>query len=241
MISAVHAIAELLLPRVCPACQGKLIDDEDTICADCLHAIVRTEHATMPDNGVDMLFAKLRKENSHVLHYERGAAWGYYNRERGQVLRQLIEAGKFGRNARPAIFYALGQAAAKEYVQSDLIESVDCLVPIPLSRQRMRERGFNQSQAICEGLSSVWHLPIDTDHLIRVKDNPHQSRSRMNERQTNVEGIFHIAYPEEWKNKHLLLVDDVITSGSTLYAAIRETTPIRGCRISVFTLGWAHS
>jgi ComF family protein len=105
----------------------------------------------------------------------------------------------------------------------------------------LRERGFNQAEWICKGLSEVLHIPIDTEHLIRTRNNAHQSRSQFEKRQDNVKDIFEVRYPEEWKNKHILLVDDVITSGSTLMACMKQMTPIRGCRISVFALGWAHN
>jgi predicted amidophosphoribosyltransferase len=90
-------------------------------------------------------------------------------------------------------------------------------------------------------LNDVLKIPIDTQHLVRLRNNPHQSRSQFDKREKNVQDLFAIRYPEEWKNKHILLVDDVITSGSTMMACMKQTTPIRGCRISVFALGWAHN
>ena len=138
------------------------------------------------------------------------------------------------------MYYLLGRLASQEYIDSDLFDDIDCLVPVPLHPRRLRERGFNQADWICKGLSEVLHIPVDTEHLIRTRNNAHQSRSQFEKRQDNVKDIFAVRYPEEWKNKHLLLVDDVITSGSTLMACMKQMTPIRGCRISVFALGWAH-
>ena len=89
-------------------------------------------------------------------------------------------------------------------------------------------------------MSDVLHIPVDTEHLVRVRNNPHQSRSEFQRRKDNVKDLFEIRYPEEWKNKHIVLVDDVITSGATMMACMRKMTPIRGCRIGVFALGWAH-
>ena len=236
-----HAILEVLFPSCCAACGRKLLQEEHYVCSSCLSSIVRTEHATLPNNGIDMLFAELLGDEKKKIRYVKGAAFAFYNRDRGRTLRSLIEKGKFGAHPNPHIFYRLGLLAAQEYIDSELFDDIDIIVPIPLHLNRLRERGFNQAEWICRALSEVLHIPMDTEHLIRIKDNPHQSRSRFEKRGKNVEDIFVIHFPEEWKNKHVLLVDDVITSGSTILSCIKQTSPIRGCRVSVFALGWAHN
>lgn len=153
----------------------------------------------------------------------------------------LIERGKFGNHPHPQVFYFLGRLAAQEYMDVDLWDDIDVIVPVPLHPKRFRARGFNQAEWIGRGLSDVLHIPVDTEHLVRTRNNPHQSQARFEKRKDNVQDVFSVRYPEEWKNKHLLLVDDVITSGSTMLACMKQTTPIRGCRISVFALGWAHN
>lgn len=235
-----RAIVEVLFPSCCPVCGKKLLQEEQIICCSCIASICRTEHANLYNNGIDMLFADLLQAETKKIHYEHGAAWAYYNRERGKVFRNLVERGKFGRSPNPLIFYALGRVAAQEYVDSDLFDDIDCIVPIPLHPCRLRERGFNQTEYICKGLSEVLRLPIDTTHLVRVRNNSHQSHASFDERSENVKNLFSVHYPEEWKGKHILLVDDVITSGATMMACMRTLASIRGCKISVFSLGWAH-
>lgn len=188
-----------------------------------------------------MLFAERIKSQHRKIHYEHGAALAYYNRERGYILRSLIERGKFGVQPNPQIFQVLGRVAASEYTGSILLEEIDLLVPVPLHPRRLRERGFNQSEYICRGIQDITKIPIDTAHLSRLRNNPQQSRSMLNQRDENVKDLFTIAYPEEWKGKHILLVDDVITSGATLFECMKLLSGIRGCRISVFALGWAHN
>ena len=235
-----HAVLEVLLPSCCASCGQKLMQEEQVVCSSCLVAISRTEHADIADNGIDMLFAEHIHTERRRIRYEHGAAFAYFNSERGHLLRRLIERGKFGSNANPQIFYVLGREAAREYASSALLEDIDVLVPVPLHARRLRERGFNQAEWICRGMSEVLNIPIDTEHLVRVRNNAHQSRSQFDKRKGNVRDLFAARYPEEWKDKHILLVDDVITSGSTLFECMKTTTPIRGCRISVFALGWAH-
>lgn len=235
-----QAVLEVLYPRFCPICHKKLLADEPVACEACIASIPRTEHMLLPQNGIDMLFAEHIHRSGRTVHYVCGAAFAYYNRERGVGLRTLIEQGKFGTHPDPRIFYFLGRLAAQEYMDADMFDDVDFLVPVPLHPRRLRERGFNQAEWICKGMSDVLHIPIDTEHLVRTRHNPHQSRSLYENRQANVKDLFAVRYPEEWKKKHVLLVDDVITSGATMYECMKQMTPIRGCRVSVFALGWTH-
>ena len=236
-----RAILEVLFPSCCAACGRKLVQGEQVVCSSCIASIARTEHAILPDNGIDMLFEERIQSQHKKIRYEHGAAFAYYNRDRGKILRQLIEQGKFGGHPNPQIFFELGRIAGKEYIDTDLFDEVDYLVPVPLHPCRLRERGFNQAEYICKGLSEVLRIPMDTEHLVRVRNNPHQSRSQFDNREKNVKDLFLVRFPEEWKNKQILLVDDVITSGSTMFECMKQMTPIRGCRISVFALGWAHN
>lgn len=236
-----QAILEVLFPTCCMACEDKLLQEEQIICSSCLASIARTEHAILPDNGIDILFADHIKNLRQRVHYVQGGAWGYYNNQRGQILRTLIECGKYGARPQAEVFRYLGKVAAQEYIDSDLFDDIDLLVPVPLHPHRKRERGFNQAEWICRGISEVLNIPIDTEHLVRVRNNTHQAHSSFDKRWDNTKGLFQIRYPEEWKNKHILLVDDVITSGSTMLSCMSILTPIRGCRVSVFALGWAHN
>ena len=236
-----QSVWEVLVPTCCMACESKLVQEEQVVCSSCLAHIARTEHNVLEDNGIDMLFAELIKEVGRRVRYEKGGAWGFYNRERGQVLRRLIERGKYGAHAHAEVFAYLGEVAAREYIDSDLMDGIDVLVPVPLHPRRLRERGFNQAEWICRGMSKVLGIEVDTEHLYRVRNNAHQAQTSFDKRLANTEELFGVRYPEEWKDKHILLVDDVITSGATLLSCMRQLTPIRGCRASVFALGWAHN
>ena len=231
---------EVLFPSCCAACGRKLLQEEQVICASCIASIERTEHAVLPNNGIDMLLEERLSHEKKKIQYERGAAFAFYNRTQGKLLRSLIEHGKFGIHPNPNVFYQLGRIAACEYLGSALLEDIDILVPVPLHPRRLRERGFNQAEYICKGLHDITKIPIDTEHLLRIRNNPHQSRASISERKENVKDLFSIRYPEEWRGKHILLVDDVITSGSTLFECMKQTSAIRGCQVSVFVLGWAH-
>ena len=120
-----QSVLEVLFPSCCAACGQKLMQEEQDVCFSCIAAIARTEHAEIANNGIDMLFADRMQVEQRKINYERGAAFAYYNRERGALLRSLIERGKFGNNPNPNLFYVLGREAAREYVGSALLEDID--------------------------------------------------------------------------------------------------------------------
>ena len=122
--------------------------------------------------------------------------------------------------------------------RSPLIE-VDLLIPVPLHPRKERKRGYNQSEWIARGLSSVLHIPIDKGSLARVSFTNTQTRKGVFERWTNVCSIFQVSQPDKLRDKHVLLVDDVITTGATLSACAEALSTVPGIRISVFALSIA--
>ena len=179
LLSAWHAVLEVLFPTNCLVCGRKLLEDESIACSDCVASIPRTEHAILDQNGIDMLFLELIQKQRRTVHYEHGAAFAFYNRDRGFALRTLIERGKYGTHPDPQIFYFLGRLAAQEYIDSDLFDDIDYLVPVPLHPRRRRERGFNQTEWICRGLSDVLHIPIDTEHYTENVDTPEMAQRKL--------------------------------------------------------------
>ena len=209
-----------------------MIDEREVICRDCLMQLNRTEQAILRANTTEDLFSRYAK-------FVRGAAFLWV--EHGSKELELIHAMKFGPAANPHIAYRLGKQIAYEFMQSDFFDGIDYLIPVPLHPKRYRDRGFNQSEWLCRGISEVTCIPTDTEHLIRVRNNEHQANLAGSDRKKNIKGVFAVRYPEDWYRKHVLLVDDLITTGSTLRACIDVLHPVRGCRISVLGLGKARS
>ena len=228
-------ILELFYPSLCVICQ-RGVDSYNTLCADCLRQLPRTEHHILRENKVEMLFSDINRPckqwDKH--RFIRGGAWLRYNDD----VAKLIHAAKFFE--RPELAEMLGRQIAIEWLDSGFFDDIDLLVPIPIHPRRMNERGYNQSEYICRGIASVVNIPIDTTTIRRVKDTPKQSQLTDAERQKNVEHAFHIPEPVNWHKRHILLVDDVITTGATIRNCIKEITPIRSCRISVISLAVAR-
>jgi len=135
----------------------------------------------------------------------------------------------------------LGKLAAESFISQNpgWFSSVDIIIPVPLHKKRLRQRTYNQSELIAEGISRVTHIPLDTSHLLRIIDNPTQTQRTPEERRLNTQGIFSLSNPNSLSGKHVLLVDDIVTTGATLRSCCSVLTPVRNLHISIFTLGTA--
>ncbi len=223
-----NSLMDLFYPPLCYAC-GKYIEKQENIlCDECLKALPRTEHFKLKDNKVEMLFWDIPK-------LKKGGAFCFY--QHGSDFRKLIHNMKYYN--RPFIGEYLGKLAATEYQNSNFFEGVDLLVPIPLHPKRLRQRGYNQAEYICKGISEVTNIPVDTTHLVRIVNNETQTHKSTEQRRLNTENIFQVRQPQAWRHKHIMLIDDVITTGSTIRSSIKVITPIVGTRLSVFALGMA--
>ncbi len=199
------------------------------ICKECLDSLERTEQFALRDNLTEDLFAQNKQ-------FERAAAFCFYDKH--DTVSNLIQKAKYSRQ--PEINLFLAHLAAQDGLLSDFFDDVDVIIPIPLHPRRYRKRGYNQSDYIAQGLSDVLHIPIDTTHVARIRNNPQQALTIGKERERNVENIFEVNHPEEMYRKHILIVDDVITTGSTIRSCMDAMSAFRGARFSVFALAKAR-
>lgn len=190
----------------------------------------------------------LPRTNFHLLHHspvemvfwgqlpiERGTSFVHYE---GMRIREAIHCLKY-RNA-PEIGMYMAEVFATEIKDSGFFEDIDCIVPVPLTRLRRWKRGYNQCEWIAKGISRQTGIPVLRHVVKRVVDNPTQTRLVRYERWDNVQGIFRMVCPELVAGKHILLVDDVMTTGATLISCGMELAKAGGgVRISVATLGVA--
>jgi ComF family protein len=133
----------------------------------------------------------------------------------------------------------LGRIYALSLKSSGFTKDIDLIIPVPLHLVKKRTRGFNQSEIISMGIADVTGLPVDTKSLVRTTVSETQTKRSRYERWTNVEGIFHVVDPQTIMNKHVLLVDDVITTGSTIESCSYELLKIEGVKVSVVALAFA--
>ena len=202
--------------------------NENLICTECYVLIPRTNYHIAEDNPVAQLFW-----GRCII--EKAAAFSYYNK--GSRIRNLIHNMKY--KGIREIGIELGRIYALSLKSSGFTKDIDLIIPVPLHLVKKRTRGFNQSEIISMGIADVTGLPVDTKSLVRTTVSETQTKRSRYERWTNVEGIFHVIDPQTIMNKHVLLVDDVITTGSTIESCSYELLKIEGVKVSVVALAFA--
>jgi ComF family protein len=202
--------------------------NESLICTECFVVIPRTNYHFIEDNPVAQLFW------GRCL-IEKAAAFSYYNK--GSRIRKLIHNMKY--NGIREIGYDLGRLYGLSLKTSGFINDIDIIIPVPLHPVKKRIRGFNQSETISMGIADATHLPVDLKSLARVLVSATQTKRSRYERWTNVEGIFQVLDSQTIMGKHVLLVDDVITTGSTIESCTNELLKIEGVKVSAVALAFA--
>ncbi|MBP1617970.1 MAG: putative amidophosphoribosyltransferase [Bacteroidetes bacterium] len=217
---------QLFFPRLCVACEKKLIDSEQFLCLECLHSLPRTSYISRPMNPLEVFFAGR-------VPFERVASFAYFSKE--GMLQKIVHELKYGDN--PELGEFLGKWIYRENSSASFFDSIDCVVPVPLHPKRLDKRGYNQSYHIAKGLGQSSGIPVFADHLVRVIDNPSQTTLGRTERWANVKNIFSVNNPDQFRGKHILLVDDIFTTGSTLESCARQLLECGDVRLSILAVG----
>ncbi|WP_342647044.1 ComF family protein [Mucilaginibacter sp. CSA2-8R] len=217
----------LLFPRLCQACNGSLLGSEHLLCTNCLFNLPYTGFHLQPDNVVARQFwGKADLQGVYALLYF----------EKGGHVQHLMHQLKY--KNMPAIGNRLGAIAGEQLSQTSTFSNVDAIIPVPLHKSRMRERGYNQSSHFAQGLAQKLNAPVIKHQLIRSVKTSTQTRKNRFERFTNMQQVFAITNPETLKGKHVLLVDDIVTTGSTLEACAQELLKIPGVKLSIAAIAY---
>jgi len=218
----------LLYPNLCIVCGENLLKHEYHICITCLHGIPKTNFHLIADNPIEKRFwGKVPVSCSTA----------FFHFQKGSPFQKLLHSLKYKGNKE--IGQILGKYAAIDLLDSVNFASIDIIIPVPLHPKKYKKRGYNQSEWIGIGLSEILQKPQDTSTLIRVRENSTQTKKTVFERYENTEGVFELTDTSILSGKHILLVDDVLTTGSTLEACIQALLKTEGIKVSVFTLAVA--
>ena len=220
----VSEILNLVFPETCTVCNNSLLYSEKILCTSCLLDIPRVYFHNQERNPLeDLLWGRV--------HYEKASSLFHYSKD--SKYSSLLYSVKYHNRDDVGVF--LGELLAVELQSSGFFDGIDCIVPVPLHKKRMRKRGYNQSQKIAEGMAKICGLPVETNYISRTKNNETQTRKNKEEREENVQNIF--ATNSSISGKHVLLVDDVITTGSTIISCAEEI--LKDNKVSIVSIGFA--
>jgi len=219
----------LLFPQLCESCNEKLSGQEKLICTNCLYQLPYTNFHQQADHIVAKQFwGKIELEASYALFYFT----------KGGRVQRLMHHLKY--KNKPQIGNLLGQIAGKQLYDHEKFKSVDIIIPVPLHLSRMRKRGYNQSERFAKGLAERLNAIVSVKNLVRTKATETQTQKSRYARFDNVKSVFAIKDPEALVGKHILLVDDIMTTGSTLESCGQMLLQIDGVKLSIATIAYAE-
>lgn len=217
----------LFFPQYCLGCETLLVKGEHFICTRCKIELPRTGFQTNPSNPVaQLLWGRALIEN----------ATSYFYFQKGNRLQHIIHHIKY--KGEKEAGYELGYAFGLELTETPFID-IDFILPVPLTRERLKKRGYNQSEWIANGIAEAIKRPVKKNVLYRTSSDGSQTHKNRFERWESVEENFAVENVSSIINKHVLLVDDVITTGATLEASANALLKIPGCKVSIATLAFA--
>jgi ComF family protein len=223
-----HRLINLLSPKACVVCGDRLGLREDVLCPRCNLHLPRTGYAS---NAYENELAKMFWGKLPV---ERCAALFFYQ-SHSPVCNILYDL-KYHHH--DEIGVSMGQMTADEFALNDFFEGIDVIIPVPLARKKERSRGYNQSMEIARGVSAATGLPVANDIVRRNTYTGSQTQKGHWERLDNVEDAFELIDGDKIHGKHVLLIDDVVTTGATLTSCGKEIVKAGDIKISILALGF---
>ena len=222
--STVH----LLYPHICTGCGSDLLDEDNLLCLKCIHDLPHTNFANLANNPVEKYFwGRIPLQ----------AAYSQFYFSKEFLIQHLIHQLKYKGDTK--IGFNMVELMGKTLLKSDRFKNIDALIPLPLYTDKEHKRGYNQAAVICNGMSSVMNVPVYNKYVIRQHATETQTRKHRTERWENVKDSFKVAKAEELVGKHLLLVDDVVTTGATLEACGSVILQTADVKLSIATLAYA--
>lgn len=221
-MSPFAAILQVLFPTTCASCGEVLVRGERQICLSCLSDLRSTAFSGFDDNAMERRLAGL-------MPLEHAAATHLF--QQGGTVRKVVHAMKFHGNTELCLM--MGRQMGLDLLASGRFDDVDVLIPVPLHWLRRYRRGYNQSELLCRGIGEVLKVPVCTDAVVRHRYTRQQSLQQESRRASNVAGAFKVRKGDKIAGKHVLLVDDVVTTGATIAACANTIAAVDGVRISV--------
>ena len=222
------SLLHLLFPHLCTGCGSDVLNEESVLCMRCIDAMPETNFEIYPNNPVEKIFWGR-------LPLIEATAQFYFTKE--SLMQHLMHQFKYKRNKELGV--QLGQIMGEQIKKSGRFIP-DALIPLPLFPAKEKRRGYNQATILCEGIAKAMNIPVLDKVIIRPQHTETQTKRGRIERWKNMEGKFFLSDPGSIRHKHVLLVDDVVTTGATLEACGNELLKAAGVRLSIATLCVAY-
>jgi len=227
VLLGIQALADLIYPPCCPACGNVLIRNERAICIHCLQSLPRTQFHLDPENEVAaLLWGRFP--------FQYATAFIYF--QKGSRYQNILHAIKY--RGQKELGYHMGRLFGLELRDSPFA-AVTLVHPVPLHPRKMRQRGYNQSEWIARGVAEALQVRFETSLLIRTENTVSQTSKNRFDRYRNVSGAFSVKKMSGIEKEHLLLIDDVITTGATLEACADALRKEAGLQLSIAALAYA--
>ena len=224
----VNSTLHLFYPHVCTGCGSDLLQEDNLLCLKCIHNLPHTNFAELANNQIEKYFWG---------RISLSAAYSQFYFSKEFLIQHLIHQLKYKGDTK--IGFYLGEIMGKTLLNSSRFSSVEALIPLPLYADKEHKRGYNQAAVICNGMSAVMGIPVLNGAVIRQHATETQTRKHRTERWENVKSSFKVAKPGQLSGKHLLLVDDVVTTGATLEACGNAILQTENVKLSIATLAYA--
>jgi ComF family protein len=226
----IHSFSHLFFPHICSGCGSDLINEAQLICLQCSEQLAVTHFADHQNNPVEKIFrGRVAITNAMGLLYFT----------KDSVLQNLLHEFKY--RGKKEIGFYLGKMVGNALIQSKFYNNTGALIPLPLFASKEKIRGYNQATVLCEGISAIMNVPVLKNTIIRTSATETQTRKNRIERWQNIEGKFELKDPKSIQNKHVLLIDDVVTTGATLEACAMELLRAEGTKVSIATLAYTSA
>ena len=217
-------ILSIIFPQRCHICKGHLGEHEKFICQKCVDTLPYTMYHRILFNPVEQRFAG-------IIRFERATSLLIYTRNSDAA--KIIHDFKY--REFPSLATLMGMIMAKELYTSGFFNDIDCIIPVPLHFVKRLKRGYNQSRMLAKGVASVIDCHVATNLYARRHHSTQTAKNRY-ERWQNTTDTFSVKRPHQLEGKHILLIDDVCTTGATLIAAAQAILKIPNTKISILTL-----
>jgi ComF family protein len=219
------AVLHLVFPEVCAGCGSDLVNDNNRLCLYCHETLPGTSFHLHGNNPVEKLFWGRLPVTHATAQY-------YFTKQ--SLMQRLMHRFKYKGDKDLGLF--LGRLIGHQLNESNRFRTIDALVPLPLFPSKERKRGYNQATVLCEGISEILQRPVIKGAVVRTVFTESQTKKNRIERWENMEGRFQLTDGAAIKDKHVLLIDDVITTGATLEACGHELLKGEGVKLSIATL-----